>query len=407
MTSVRKFFDNTASLLIIQIASYLLPLVLLPYLSRVLGVEGYGYVAFGLSTIAMAGIVTDFGFDLYAPYAMQEIRDDSNRLKSFVGAVFVCKAILLCGLLAVLFATHPLWIDQMPSNDFAMALIFPITCGAFQSVWFFQGMESMRVITKFYILSRLLYIGMVLWLVKSPADADYVFGSFGAAQLFGSGLGFRKMVAMGFSPVLPFKDELKRVFQESSGYFASRAAVATYTTGGAFFLGVFSTPSQLAYYNAAEQLYRGAQGLFAPLAQALYPFMARTGNKVLFARVFVACILASLIGIAIGVAYGADIIGLVFGASFIPAHKFLLVFLVMLAVNIPSVLLGYPYLGALGQGRFVNWTVIVAGVVQLALLMCLLALDQSHAFGVLITILAAEVLVLTLRVVKVLRLGRL
>lgn len=44
---------------------------------------------------------------------------------------------------------------------------------------------------------------------------------------------------MGFSPVLPFKDEVKRVFQESAGYFASRAAVATYTTGGAFFLAYF------------------------------------------------------------------------------------------------------------------------------------------------------------------------
>lgn len=79
----------------------------------------------------------------------------------------------------------------------------------------------------------------------------------------------------------------------------------------------------------------------------------------------------------------------------------------ILTVNTPSVLLGYPYLGALGQGRFVNWTVIVAGVVQLVLLMCLLALNQSHALGVLITILAAEVLVLTLRVAKVLRLDRL
>lgn len=51
-------------------------------------------MAFGLSTIVMAGIVTDFGFDLYAPYAMQEIRDDSNRLKSFVGAGFCMQGYL-------------------------------------------------------------------------------------------------------------------------------------------------------------------------------------------------------------------------------------------------------------------------------------------------------------------------
>src|SRR5690606_23547425 len=176
------------------------------------------------------------------------------------------------------------------------------------------------------------------------------------------------------------------IFRGSYDYFLSRAAVATYTAGGGFFLGVFSTQTQLAYFSVAEQLYRGAQGLFAPIAQAIYPFMARTGDRVVFFRVFAASAMAAIGGAIIGVTFGQELIELIFGEHFLPAYESLLLFLGILVVNIPSVLLGYPYLGAVGRGRFVNKTVIAAGVVQLVLLPSLLLVDQRNALGVLCTI---------------------
>src|SRR5690606_19873322 len=98
-------------------------------------------------------------------------------------------------------------------------------------------------------------------------------------------IGMLMMWRLGCRLTWPGWSFVRETLSQSVMFFWSRAAVSTYTAGGAFFLGLFSTPLQVAHYSAAEQLYRGAQSLFQPLSQALYPHMAKHRNFNLFFRV--------------------------------------------------------------------------------------------------------------------------
>jgi len=73
----------------------------------------------------------------------------------------------------------------------------------------------------------------------------------------------------------------------------------------------------------------------------------------------------------------------------------------VLAINVPSTLIGYPFLGAMGHSSYVNMTVITAGIVQLCLLIVLYMFDFSSAFYVALSIVAAELTVFLLRSFKV------
>ncbi len=61
---------NLLSLAVLQGSLYLIPLLSLPYLTRVLGIEGYGLLVMVQSVIFYFTLVTDYGFNLSATKAI-------------------------------------------------------------------------------------------------------------------------------------------------------------------------------------------------------------------------------------------------------------------------------------------------------------------------------------------------
>ena len=63
---VRILTANFASLTFLQVFFYVFPLLTYPYLARVIGSEGFGYIALASSIICYFQTVVDFGFNFTA-----------------------------------------------------------------------------------------------------------------------------------------------------------------------------------------------------------------------------------------------------------------------------------------------------------------------------------------------------
>ena len=393
-------FRNFSSLSIIQLASYIAPLLILPYLSRILGVDGFGVVFFGISFVTICGVLIDFGFELYAPFKIARQREDISYVNKLSGAIFVAKIclFLILALITIVFA----FLDNKYETKFILLLLFPMFFLSIQPNWLFQSLENTFEIAGYFIISRFIYIGLVFGFVNALDDYFKVIICLGLCFSINAILSLRKMIKLGYLPIFPSFPAVRSVISESSGYFYARASSSIYGAGGTVFLGLVSTNAQVGYFASAEQIFRGLQGLFTPIAQALYPYMSRKDDWKTFIWVLSAAMFFCLVCILVGVSAGESILELVFGSDFGPSYLPFLAFLVVLAINVPSTLIGYPLLGAWGHSNFVNMTVIIAGVTQIGFLLILYLFNLTSAFYVTLSIIVAEFIVLMMRSYKTL-----
>ena len=204
---------------------------------------------------------------------------------------------------------------------------------------------------------------------------------------------------MGYRVTWPGTPAVMAAFRESTRFFWSRAAVMIYTAGGSFFLGLAGTPVQLAHYSAAEQLYRGAQALYSSIPQALYPNMVRKRDLDLFFLVLKYVLGACAIGIAFGLLCGKWVLMKVYGAEYASSFPTLVVFICAFGLVAPSLLLGYPFLGAIGRIQAANTSVLWGGGLQIVSLAMLTFFKVASPFTVACSVFATELLVLVVRVI--------
>ncbi|MBO7635291.1 MAG: oligosaccharide flippase family protein, partial [Paludibacteraceae bacterium] len=65
-SSYSKILGNMASLSLLQIANYLIPIIVIPFIVRSLGVETVGKVSYAQNIIQYFTILITFGFDYSA-----------------------------------------------------------------------------------------------------------------------------------------------------------------------------------------------------------------------------------------------------------------------------------------------------------------------------------------------------
>jgi polysaccharide transporter, PST family len=393
----KRVFQNAGALFVIQIANMVLPFIMLPYLTHVLGAHYYGLVAFGVGIAQLGFVITDYGFSLYAPVALSKIRGDVAKINKVVGAIYCCRILLLL-LVSAIICLYAMNTQQyVEHRELLLLSILILTGTTLQPVWFFHGIEKMGYITVFSLLSRLSFLLLVVFFVATKEDYFYVALFNGVTHCAAALLGLVLIYKLGYRATWPGWQSILETFKTSMVFFWSRAAVSTYTAAGTVFLGLWGTSVQVAYYSAAEQLYKGAQAFFAPLSQALYPNMLKNRNFSLLFKVMKWAVLCCLTGVLIGSVTGEQILELLFGSEFVNANSVLLIFLVTLMFTTPSTMLGYPLLGALGKVNLANKSVFLGGALQLCLLSFCYWFGYVTAFSVAICVLLVELLVFFLR----------
>ncbi|MHB1333964.1 MAG: flippase [Sulfuriferula sp.] len=272
VSALRK---NIASLMTLQGANYLLPLVTIPYLVRVLGPGNFGRIAFAQAFIQYFVMLTDYGFNLSATRAVALVRDDPEELSRLFSAVMIVKTSLMVlgfgGLLLVV------WLVPDFSQDWLLYVLVYLTVlgDVLFPVWLFQGLERMHHITVFTVLARALMVVAIFVFVHHQSDYRL------AAAFQASGMVIAGLLAIAFIPRIvrlrlhwPGIAQLRHVIVDGWHVFLSTAAISLYTSSNVFFLGLLTNPTAVGYFAAAEKLIKAVQRLVGPVSQAVYPHVA-------------------------------------------------------------------------------------------------------------------------------------
>lgn len=389
---------NFFFLVLLQGVNYLLPLVSFPFLFRVLGVERWGLVSFGYVLIQYFVMFTDFGFNLSATKFISENRDDLNKINRFLNSAMIGRFIL-CGISFLILSILVFSFSKFKADAFFYILYFGIVIGnVLFPMWFFQGMETMKYMTLFNIISKTLSIIPFFIFIREPEDYLYVpvFYSFGfiLAGVCSIYLVYGKMKMKWF---MPKAHEVKDALKDSSTYFLSRASTSLFTTSNSFLIGIFLGNTAVGYYSAAEKLYQAYNQLLSPFTGVLFPHIAKSRNSIFFRKVYRRISYSNILCVSIALLLSSFILYVVYGETTPEALSVFRTLLLACFVTIPSMLLGYPFLAAMGHPKFINYTLILISFIHILGLIILVIFDLFNITSVAMMVVFSETLLFIIR----------
>ncbi|QGU31762.1 flippase [Thermochromatium tepidum] len=266
---------NIAAMGVVQISNYVIPLITLPYLTRVLGAEAFGKVAFAQVVMTYFVLLVDYGFSWSATRKVAANRSDPAEVNRIFAATWVAQWLLV--LLAAVIAAGVIMVtDRLrPDAPLYAAAFITVIASALFPIWFLQGLERLQVVAALQLLTRGLALIPIFLLIRQPSDAIWVLIIQGGAAMLAGVLSLwwihRQSIVAWYRPRWP---EIRGVLREGGALFGSRVSISLYTTLVPLVLGWVAGPVALAYFNLADKLRSAAQSLLVPLSQALFPRMS-------------------------------------------------------------------------------------------------------------------------------------
>lgn len=396
---------NISTLYVLHFANLLLPLITLPYLLRVLGSANYGRMAFAYAFIAYFNVLCDFGFNLAAPRRVAQIRDDSATLGTFAMTVFVIKFALALVGFAIMMAVV-LLVPGFRANLPLYLLAFLAVFGtALFPVWLFQGLEQMGRITVLSITARVITLSGIFLFVRHEDDYLIAAGLQSSWGLISGTIAMFLLPSMIAFPVkFPTWADITETVKDSWHIFISNVAVNLYSSTNVFLLGLLANPVAVGHFAAAEKIVKAVTSLFAPVTQAMYPYIAQratreTGDpfsvnrKLLFIQGGISLVLS------IALVLGANlIVRILFGEEMMQSAVLMMIMAPLpFAIGVSNVL-GIQTMLNFGLTKQFSRILIASGLLNIALI--LLTVPTLSAIGAALSVTTTEIVVtLTMAVV--------
>ena len=269
----KRILENIFSLSLLNGINYVFPIILIPYLTKVLGLQNYGKYAFSYSIILYFTLIVNYGFDLSATKRIAINKFDKTKIQNIFSAVIVARLLLalLSSVLLIIFTY--LFSTNFYDYYLYLAGIGFILSSAIHPVWLYQGLEKMKYITLISFLSRASTLLLIILLVKSSEDYIYVNLYYAIGLLLASLISFLiATIQFKFKLFLPKWKDVKFEFIDGWQIFLSTIFMNFYRNSNIVILGAVSTYEVVALYAAGEKIIKAFQALVSPIAAALFPF---------------------------------------------------------------------------------------------------------------------------------------
>ncbi|MBV4356371.1 flippase [Pinibacter aurantiacus] len=394
-----KFRKNIAALLILQKANYILPFVVIPYLTRTLGPDNFGKISFIQAVINYFVLFTDFGFNMSATQHVALSRNNIDELSKIFWTTTFSKMLLaivsffllLCLILAI---------PEMRSSFFLYMIgFFVVLQSLFSPTWFFQGIEKTQWIIPISVIPRAVSILLVFVFIKTSND-------FTAALFIQSFVCFimtiiitvifflRKKLIKWYVPKIA---EIKNALDDGWHLFLSTAAISLYTTSNTVLLGIIANDKMVGYFVAADKLIKGVQSLTFTIGQAAYPRMtiyAKESKEKALAFLKKCYKIMSISGLVCSIflfLFADILIRIVFGAQYLPSKALLQIMSPAPFIVILSYVFGILGLLPFGLKKTYSTIYIITGLASIAFTIPLAF--YYNMYGICVSVILTEIFI--------------
>lgn len=360
-----ELYKNIAWQFLLQATRYLFPFLLLPYLTRIFGVDGYSSYVYVVSFAVFAQIFVEFGFNMSATrYIAKE--SDENKKETIINNIFVARVLLV--ILAMGISIFAILNIPILKNNFEFSFLM-IAAACIRGMWpdyIFQAFENLGPITVRFLLARSLAVLPVFLFVRSFDDVNLIalFEIFSAMvsllwtyhtvyKLFGIRL---KFICLNLKGIIFY---LKDTFPCCASNIAANSASGLTT----LILGVSALSlSDIGYWSLAVTSLAAVQAIFVPITNALYPHIIVSNDTKLVNKIAIFA-LPVLVVITLLFCIESNIIIKIIGGDEYLQGEYVFYWISPTVIfSFYSMLYGWPVLGAKGYTGKVASATIVSSV---------------------------------------------
>lgn len=387
-SNAKTLTKNFSALAILQAMRYLIPFIVLPYVTPIIGVKYFGDIAISYSIAIIFQTFVNFSFDYIGARDVARNRDDKEKVSEIVSSILCARVllyfaafVLLGGIVLVVPKFREIWL---------LILISVITAFFSMNVseWFFQGIEKMEHITIVNVISRVVYLILIFLFIKERED--YIL-----YPLFNM-IGF--VIAASYSILMmtqkykcrlyiPSMSKILDSFKIGKDLFINQVCVSFCVNMPNILLGTISGSKAAGVYDAAGQLHNAGRHSIDVLNRTFFPFLSRRMDKHSAYR-RINLVFSLLLSILL-FAFAPLLVRLLFSDEFLPAIPLLRILSVSVFFAGISSAYGVNYLMLVGQEKLLRNITLAVTLAGVALFVTLTILFDTTGAAIAVVILNA------------------
>ena len=368
--NAKTLTKNFSALAVLQAMRYLIPFIVLPYVTPIIGVTHFGEIAVAYAIALIFQTVVNFSFDFIGARDVARNREDMGKVSEIVSTI-LCARIVLYVIAFVLLGGIVLAVPKF--REIWLLILISVVTAFFSmhvSEWFFQGIEKMEHITIVNVISRVVYIVLIFTFIKEREDYLLypIFNLLGfvMASMYSIVMMTRKYKCRLHIP--PFSKILDS-FNIGKDLFVNQVCMSLCINLPNILLGTISGSAAAGLYDAAGKLHNAGKHSIDVLNRTFFPFLSRQMDKHTgYRRInfFFSLLLAVLLFFLAPL-----LIRLLYSDEFLPAIPLLRILAVSVFFTGISSAYGVNYLLLIGREKLlrnITLTVTLLGVVLFVVL---------------------------------------
>lgn len=378
----KKLLQNFTYITFLQVFLLIAPLITYPYLVKVLGQELYGVILTAQMLASYASIIIDFGSNGVCAKHVSINRSDISKLSEIVNSVIIVRFVFFIGCFFLYMGV----VFLVPQYR-AYFMLFLLTYGlTFNDLlfpqFFFQGIENMKAITIINIITKLFFIILIFFVVKSPDDYLFVPLLYSIGYILGGIYSIYLIYHVQHVKFyIPNKKILAYYVKDCSPLFANDLICTVKDKVNYMLVGIYAGMSDVVIYDLGLKLHSLLTKPMQILTTVLLPRFAASRDVKKLKKVLLLSFMVALVLVVITNIFLPEIVQFFIHKQIdlLPLRAFLIA---PLLVSVSSVISSNLFI-AFGYNKYVLYSIIVTTTIYILSFVVLLVtghLNSIYAF---------------------------
>lgn len=265
MRIVKNFIFNLSY----QILIIILPLITVPYISRVLGPENVGIFGYTNSLVSYFTLLASLSCSIYGSRQVAYVRDDKEKLNKTFWEIVILKVFISTVVIILYYLFIKLFVPMQYKLYSTIQIVCIITV-LIDISWFFIGMEDLKKTVSRNLVVKLISLSLIFTFVKDGHDLWKYISIIVISDFIGQAILWiyiKKYIRYKRIKVQePFKHLLPMI-----NLFIPQIAIQVYVILDKTMIGYLTNVTEVGYYDMAQKIVKLPLGIVTSLGLVLLP----------------------------------------------------------------------------------------------------------------------------------------